>query len=221
MADQKSIVLRKRQQITKANHVMFLWVAGASVVLGASAVVLFVLVQNLIYNEKVLAEKQNTVNTLEHNNSIVGDLQDSVRTLNTSQPLIDLQTPADKEPIQVVFDALPSRPNSEALGSALGHRDILGDPSLSIEALSVDSVSGENEGDSSSSENTIGFSFTVSARDPKDLEELLDRMSLSIRSFNVTSVSVEKQGTLQMTVEGYAYYQPAKTVEVTEKEVPR
>src|SRR6185312_4760963 len=68
--------IRKRTQINNANRTMFLWIAGASAIVGAVIVVSIFLAQKLFYNEKVLATKQDTVNTLNHNNSVVKDLED-------------------------------------------------------------------------------------------------------------------------------------------------
>lgn len=221
MVDQKGAAIRKRQQIAKASRTMFMWVAGASVIVGASGVLLFVLVQKLIFNERILAEKRNTVNTLEQNINVVAELEDNVRVLNTDKALKDLQTPADSEPVQVIFDALPSKPNAEALGSALVHKDLLGHPSITVESIVLKSP--EDGGNESSEEtdggNTLSFTFVVSAKSPEDLRDLLTRMSRSIRSFSITSIIVEGEDPIKMTVEGNAFYQPAKTVDVTTKKV--
>ena len=68
--------LRKRQQIAKANRMMFLWIAGVSVVVGIALVASIFLAQKAFFNEKVLAEKSKTASTLVKNNKVVGVLQD-------------------------------------------------------------------------------------------------------------------------------------------------
>lgn len=233
MQTKQDVALRKRQQIAKASQMMFLWVAGASVIVGASVILLWVIGQKLIFNEKVLAEKTQTVATLQHNNSIVDKLKDNVRVLNTNQSLIDLRTPADSEPVQVVFDALPSTANSAALGASLQSDKLLGQPGITIESLTVSPVegvededSGESDGDSSSddesSNNAIEFEFSVSAgRNNADaLKDVLKRLERSIRGISIATLQVEQQGSrLVMTVTGEAYYEPAKNVELQEKAV--
>ena len=54
------VALRKRTQIAKANRTMFIWIAVASALIGTAAVVSIFFFQQLVYNEKVLAEKLNT-----------------------------------------------------------------------------------------------------------------------------------------------------------------
>ena len=44
--------LRKRQQIASANRTMFLWVAGASVIVGAALVVAVFMTNKLIFTRK-------------------------------------------------------------------------------------------------------------------------------------------------------------------------
>lgn len=228
----KDISIRKRQQIAKASRVMFLWVAGASVIAGASAVLLFVLTQKLIFNEKVLAEKSNTVQTLKNNNAIVDDLKKNIRVLNTDESLIRLKSNADSEPIQVIFDALPSSPNSVALGSSLQSPLLLGREGLKVESLSVTPIAGvEDSGETNEiasdtatdiTSPSIQFSFSVSVPqgEASKLKELLTQFERSIRSVNITSTRVENQGEkLLLTVSGLAYYEPAKKVEITEKAV--
>lgn len=232
MQTKQDVALRKRQQIAKASQLMFLWVAGASVIVGASVVLLWVIGQKLVFNEKVLAEKAQTVATLKHNNSIVEELKDNVRVLNTDQSLIDLRTPADSEPVQVVFDALPATANSAALGASLQSDKLLGQPGVTIESLTVSPVAGvedeggEDDGDSSaddeSGDNAIQFEFSVSAsRNNADaLKDVLKRLERSIRAISIATLQVEQQGDrLVMTVTGEAYYEPAKNVELQDKVV--
>ena len=69
--------IRKRTQIAHANRVMFLWVVGASVIFGISVVVASFLVQMLLFNERVLTAKNQTVSTLDTDNSNIKPLQAS------------------------------------------------------------------------------------------------------------------------------------------------
>ncbi|MCA9341093.1 hypothetical protein KC952_01020 [Candidatus Saccharibacteria bacterium] len=245
MAGQQGTALRKRQKIKQAGRMMFFWVAGASVIVGASAVVLFSMTQKLIFNEQVLAKKGQTISRLEQNKKIVPELKDNVRLLNTNQKLINLQTPADAQPVQVIFDALPTTANGEALGSALSHPKLLGDSSITVISSSVgdssidsassssssssstSATSGTNSGTTSSTSSTtvkpseISFRFTVSSSSVNNLRDLLSRMSRSIRAFNVSSVNfMNSTKNFEMTVTGQAYYLPAKTVDTTTVQVP-
>lgn len=227
----KETALRKRQQISQANRMMFMWVAGVSVIVGVAIVVSIFLVQKAWFNEKVLLEKTNTASALEHNNSMINELKDEIRVLNTNEALRSSMAPGDDQPIQVVLEALPAVANSSALGASLQER-FLNDPAVTIETLSVDPVVGvESLGDTnvedfSSSEsdgtNQITFRFSVSTAvgNASALKSLLQRLERSIRAINVTMLNIETQGSrLILSVEGHAFYEPARSVELRDKTV--
>lgn len=229
----EGVAIRKRQQIAKANRMMFLWVAGVSALVGVAIVASIFLLQKAWFNEKVLAEKGKTAATLTENNQVINDLKDEVRVLNTNEALKSSMAPGESQPIQVVLDALPSDANSSALGSSLQEKFLNGS-GLTIESLNVDPVQGvesqesENVQDASqtSSENTgdnqITFRFAVSTdvNNASAFKDLLQKLERSIRAIDITMLSIETQGTrLILTVDGRAFYEPAKTVELKDKTV--
>ena len=224
--------IRKRQQIANANQMMFIWVAIVSAVVGIAIVASIFLLQKAWFNEKVLGEKSKTASVLTENNKVVGELKDQVRVLNTNQALKDSMVPGEGQPVQVVLDALPDVANSSALGSSLQEK-FLKDPALSIESLNVDPVEGvesqsdANVEDASASNTTtndkqIHFRFAVSTSvsTASALKDLLQRLERSIRAIDITSLTVETQGArLVLTVDGRAFYEPARTVELKDKTV--
>lgn len=225
--------IRKRQQIANANRMMFTWVAGVSAIVGIALVASLFLLQKAWFNEKVLAEKSKTASTLVKNNEVVEELKNQVRVLNTNQALKDSMTSGESEPVQVVLDALPSDANSSAFGASLQEK-FLNDNDLTLESLNVDPVEGvESQTDSSvqdasadstavSGENQITFRFAVSTgvSNASALKDLLQRLERSIRAVNLTALTIETQGNrLVLTVDGHAYYEPAKTVELKDKTV--
>ncbi|HTJ73646.1 MAG TPA: hypothetical protein VL481_03585 [Verrucomicrobiae bacterium] len=227
----QDVALRKRQQIANANRMMFTWVAVISAVVGIAIVVSLFLLQKAWFNEKVLAEKSKTASTLVHNNEVIGQLKDEVRVLNTNDALKSAMAPGESEPVQVVLDALPSEANSSAFGSSLQEK-FLNDPALTIESLNVDPVAGvESQSDSNvqdasttagTGENQITFRFAVSTdvNNASVLKRLLQKLERSIRAIDITTLAVETQGTkLVLTVDGNAFYEPAKTVELKDKTV--
>lgn len=232
MAEQETAI-RKRQQIANANRMMFIWVAIVSGIVGIAVVASIFLLQKAWFNEKVLLEKGTTAATLSQNNQVIDDLKDQIRVLNTNDALRSAMAPGESEPIQVVLDALPSDANSSALGSSLQEKFLNGS-GLSLESLSVDPVAGvesqtsENVQDASqtagqaSGQNQITFRFSVStpADNASALKELLQKLERSIRAIDITSLTIETQGSkLMMNVEGRAYYEPAKSVELKDKTV--
>lgn len=223
----KNQPIRKRTQIEATNRVMFIWVAGVSVLLGFTIVGSIFLVQMIFFNEKVLAEKGKTVATLDVNNKNIVELQDQVRALDTNQALASIKTPSEDKAIQVVLDALPSDANSLALGASLQEKLLANISGLTLNSLQVDAVAGieslnESANYASSSavgENEISFNFSVSGSQVA-LKQVLVNLEKSIRTINVTSLQIENEGTgLNMKINAKAYYEPARTVELKDKTV--
>lgn len=214
---------------------MFLWIAGASAIVGAVIVVSIFLAQKLFYNEKVLATKQDTVNTLNHNNSVVKDLEDQVRVLDTNSALASVKANETDQAIQVILDALPSDANSLALGASLQNKLLAGIPGLTLESIQVDPVVGietlttdgstpadttaPSADGSTTPNNAITFQFVVDGNDAA-LKQVLQNLERSIRTIQVTSLKIETQASGPvMTVQGEAFYEPAKTIQLQDKVV--
>lgn len=218
--DNKSVPgLRKRQQILRANQVMFLWVAGVSVIVGFSIVLMVFLVQRIWFGERIIAEKNKTVSTLEKNLSVIPQLKDNIRVLNTNENLMTTRLNDSDSALQSVLDALPADANPTAMASSLQTRLLSDVPGVVIESLKViNSTSGTDESDSE--QGTIGFSFAVSttSNNQNGLRQILLRIEKSIRPFTITSLSVESQGNrVVMSASGVSYYEPAQSIELKSK----
>ena len=231
----EGVALRKRQQIAKANRMMFLWVAGVSAIVGIAAVASLFLVQKALFNEKVLAEKSKTASTLQKNNAVVGSLQEQISVLNTNDLLREkmISNKEGAQPVQVVLDALPSTAISSAFGASLQQRFLQAD-GIRIDALTVTPVrdaevtaygsgtrsAGASLSQSDDSAYKVQFSFDVSAEanNAAALKDLFVRLERSIRPITLTNVVIEAQGTrLALRAEGYTYYQPPRTVDLRDK----
>lgn len=222
--------LRKRQQIVRANQSMFLWIAGVSVVVGIAIVLTIFLVQRIWFGERVINEKMKTASTLDKNIATVTSLKDNVRVLNTNEDLKSTRLNDSDQAIQSILDALPADANSTAMASSLQTKLLSGVPGITIESLKVQPVSGveissANTTTTDSSDpnsHTIGFSFSVSAANSNQdaLRQVLVRIEKSIRPFNITSISVESQGSrVVLTATGVGYYEPAQSVGLKDKVV--
>lgn len=234
MASNNTAALRKRAQIAKANRTMFLWIAICSALVGSALVVSYFLARQLVYNEKVLAEKQNTVSVLEANNEIIPDLEAAIRVLDANEALAAAKAREEDQAIQVILDALPADANSPALGASLQSRLLAGVEGITVETLQVDPVSGVESIDDAStvdaapvveSEDSVGnvisFQFSVSGNQDA-LKAVLQHLERSIRLIDIRLLRIESQGESQlMTVQGQAYYEPARTIELTDKVVPQ
>ena len=208
----KVVALRKRTQIARANRVMFFWVAAVSVVLGFALVGIIFLSQMLLFNERVLQEKNLTVATLNSNNDNIKALESEVRALDANQALIDSKARSSDQAVQVILDALPSDANPLALGASLQNKLLAGIADLTINSLQVDSAS-------SILQNEITFSFSVSGSE-QALQQVLRNLESSIRTIDITSLKIESQGQARvLSVKARAFYEPARVVELKDKTV--
>ena len=218
----KGAALRKRTQIAMANRVMFLWVAGVSVVFGFALVGTIFLTQMLLFNERVLQEKDRTVATLNANNINIKELESQIRVLDTNQALIDSKANSSDHAVQVVLDALPSEANSLALGASIQTKLLAGISGLTLNSLAVDTVEeidSLNSSNLTDSQNEIKFSFSVSGNDAA-LKQVLHNLEISIRTIDVISLKIEGQGSQNLlSVQARAFYEPALVVQLKDKTV--
>ena len=226
----KVVALRKRTQIATANRVMFLWVAGVSVVFGFALVSAIFLTQMLLFNERVLQEKDKTVAILKADNDNIPELESQIRVLDTNQALIDSKAEPSDQAIQVILDALPSDANSLALGASLQDKLLAGIPGLTLNSLQVDPVVGIESltGDSSienassvlsNAQSEITFRFSVNG-DEGALKQVLHNLEISIRTIDVTSLRIENQGSTQaLSIQARAFYEPARIVQLKDETV--
>ena len=238
MDKKDTTALRKRAQISKANKTMFIWVACASVVVSVSVVLVVMMVQKGMHNQKAISELNSTVRTLRQNNEVVGELENQVRALGSNEALLGLRASDDDNALQVILDALPAEPNPSALGASLQAK-LLSDVRVNsvqitpIDSLEtpVDPVAGETAEGSSGSEpvdkasvpetGRISFQFSVQGK-PESLKALLDRLERSIRTIQISHLNIESSGGDQvLSVQGEAYYLPAKQVELKNMDVER
>lgn len=227
--EKQSASLRKRQQISRANRMMFLWIAGVSVVVGVSIVLAVFLAQRILFGEKVIAEKNKTVSVLQKNLDNVNALRDNIRVLNTNDALASTKLNNSDTPVQSVLDALPADANPTALASSLQTKLLTGVPGITIETINVDSANTTTPAPtntlptvSSLTSNQIGFNFSVSTSSTSydALRQVLEKIEKSIRPFNITSVDIEGQGTkVVLSAIGMSYYEPAQTIQLTQKVV--
>ncbi len=227
----EDISLQKRAQISRANRTMFLWIAAASVLVGASVVLSFFLFKILIYEEKVLAVKADTESTLSHNLRTVDALKSEIRVLDTNESLASIKANERDQVLQVILDALPSEANSLALGASLQNRLLIGgtDGGVIVESIQVDSTDAltdsmdvvDASAESEAPLNSITFQFTVRGSDTA-LRSVLDNLERSIRTIQVNSVRISGEaGGQTMSVQATAFYEPSKKIELREKTVPR
>ncbi len=215
----------KRQQIYKSGRTMFAWVAGASVIAGFAVVVAGFLIQRIVFESKVVVEKQNTVNTLQANNKAVNKLRDEIRVLNTNAALSSVKLNDNEEPLRVILDALPADNNALALGASVQSL-VARTPDVKLESFQVGEDTATDDGATAKSGSNvkdvqqIPFTMSISAANPDALRDVLKNLEKSIRVVDIDSMTIEQgDSRVVMTINGHGYYLPAKTIQLTKKEV--
>lgn len=220
-ASSSAVGLRKRQQIAASNKTMFLWVAGASVVVAFAIVISIFLVKQIMFSEKILIEKRETVSTLEKNIKSAKELDKNVNKLRANKNLSQLRNKASSNSLDVIIDALPYRADKAALGASL-QKVLLTD--ASIDALDIESEEGASSDLTAVQTEQVGTSepmtFTFKVTGGVDqIKAVLDKLNKSIRPIVITSFQVESAGgnNLTASIQASTYYQPARQFELTEK----
>lgn len=220
----KEVALRKRQQIDSSKRTMFMAVAVVALVSGVALVVSFFLVQQIIFHGKIVAAKQETIDTIKSNIAVVDELKDNIRVLDTNEALNSVRSSEGSTALQVILDALPSESNADALGASLQIRFAGEVSGLRVDSLVVTAsdgedslVSGESEGDGYSP--SIGFMMSVSGSADM-LKEFLTRLERSIRVVELSSIDIRTGSDgLSMSIVGQAYYEPGRNIELGTKVV--
>lgn len=216
-------IIRKRSLIAKTRKTVFMWVAGASCIIGAVVVVAVLLVQTILFNGKVISMKQDTLAQLEDNIAAVPELEAEVRLLNTNEELKTVTLSDDTRPVQTILDALPADDNRLALGASLQQKIFTNIPGLSVDSLSVDpSAAGGIIVEEESEEGGVQeLAFTASiSGDANALKAALQRLERSIRAINVKAITAATAGdSVSLQISGSAYYLPEPNLDLKDKKV--
>ena len=237
MGDNKEVAFLKRNAINKANQTMFLVVAGAALIAGASVVGMIYLFRIYSFNIKVLTEQDKSISTITQNIENINDLKERLGSLETNESLNEknLKSNADDGGLRVIADALPDSENASGLGSAL-QKKIFSD-GVTLDAFNIESSDSNSLSTSAStsvsSESSnipegvkdIQFTASISASfpnegSPEDIKNketaaynnivnTLQKMEKSIRAINVTSFKFERSiNKFTLTLSAKSYYYP-------------
>ena len=237
MGDNKEVAFLKRNAINKANQTMFLVVAGAALIAGASVVGMIYLFRIYSFNIKVLTEQDKSISTITQNIENINDLKERLGSLETNENLNkeNLKSTADDGGVRVIADALPDSENASGLGSAL-QKKIFSD-GVTLDAFNIESSDSNSLSTSAStsvsSESSnipegvkdIQFTASISASfpnegSPEDIKNketaaynnivnTLQKMEKSIRAINVTSFKFERSiNKFTLTLSAKSYYYP-------------
>lgn len=176
MGENKEVAFLKRNEINKANQMMFLAVAGAALITGASVVGMIYLFRIFTFNAKVIGEQDKSIKTIEQNIKNIEDLKSKLSTLETDSHLNERQLKSNLEDggLRVIADALPDRENAAALAASLEKK--IFSEGVTLDAFSIDSAdsaaaSNNNNSSSSTSSSTSTSTTSTQTSSPAGIED--------------------------------------------------
>lgn len=214
---------RKRQQLTKTNKSIFAWVAGASVIVTICGVFIQFLVQQLIFNQQVIAAKTEAQSIVIKNKSTATELKKTVDALVADSNLAKVKTNVSDgstaSNLQVILDALPTSNDGATFANSLASV-ILPRSGVSIDSIDVDGDSGTSTATvttTSSGTQTLGFSISVTGTYDQ-IQQTLANLVKVIRPINVTKLTLQGDGSsLTGVITGITYSIPASSVNLESK----
>lgn len=212
---------RKRQQLTKTNKSIFAWVAGASVVVTVCAVFIQFLVQQLLFNQRVITDKTTAQTIVIQNKTSATALKKKVDELVADTNLSTVKTnevvSGGSSKLQVILDALPTTNDGATFANSLA-KVILPRSGVTVESLEVDSDS-ETAAitTSTGSVKMLGFTMTIKGTYDQIQRALTDFVRV-IRPINVTKLTLQGDGSnLTANITGVTYSLPSSTVNLESK----
>lgn len=220
-------LLRKREQIKTSNKVLFMWVAGTSVVVAFAIVLSVFLVKQLIFNEKVLIEQAKSSSDLHKSIQNAKQLDKNLAQLRSDKNLASARADAKENNLDVIIDALPYDGNPINLGASL--QDVIfKDVSFDTLAILDASPSAGSSDESSSTvvEDDIGdaqpmyFTFRIVGTQ-EEIQKLIKRLNSSIRPIKLIDAKFESatDNKISMAANAVTYYQSKKSFQLTDKVV--
>ena len=218
--------LKKHQQVAQTNRQIFGWVVAASVVVAICVVLSQFLVQQLLFNAKIIDKKSETSNIVQNNITAAETLKEKVDALvmntNLQKVVSSNQSASTTNNLQVILDALPTEDDGETLANSLATA-ILPRSNIKITSLTAGNNSGGEAIDTSVAPDVVGetpFSFTVEGT-YDDIKDTLANIARVIRPMTIKSLSLRTGtgGTMAASVEGVTYFLPSSSVKLGTQEV--
>ena len=218
-------VSAKHLQINKSQSVILGSAAIAAFLLVFSAVSGKALVDQIIYNNKIISAKKQAVSQLEKNVAASDQLVGAYKAfVGPSQNMIGGNPtgsgPRDGDNAKLTLNALPSKYDFPALTTSL--EKILSSQNLEIANITGNDDEVAQSGNGSSPEpKPVEMPIEATATGGyTNIQTAVDLLGKSIRPFQVDSLQLSgNQTKMTMTLKARTYFQPALNFDVTKKAV--
>ncbi len=224
--------LGKRQLVERAEKNVFLWVAGASVIVVICAIAAIFLGRQLLFNQKIISHRNETAKTLKNNVTNMKQLSSELQKLLANSDLLSAKSRPDETSLEVVFDALPTTGDSATLSNSL-LTHIVTPASINIDALTAGTsgevaaadptaMAGTPASGTGSTPAPQALPFTVSATGGiPNTKQLLLNLERSIRPMKITQLRIQaaQDGQLSTRINGETYYLSRDLIELYKETV--
>jgi hypothetical protein len=223
----------KHLQIDKANNMMLIVVAVATVVTVFSLVSAKALLAQSSYQRKVIGEKTKAVKQLKSSISAANTLKGQYEVFEKADPNIiggkggtsPGEGPRDGDNARIVLDALPNQYDFPALTSSI--EKIANDDHIPLQSVGGTDVGGQSASSTTSSNKGGGQSqptpipFSISTRaDYGTVLVLLKDLERSIRPIDITQFTLSgAANSMTASIQTNTYYQLPVSLQVGEKVV--
>lgn len=221
----KARISVKRMQIDKSQQRMLIAAAIAAFTLVFALVGGKMMIDQVLYQNKVIAAKKAAVQQLRSNVQASSSLQTSYKAfVSTSQNVIGGNPqgtgPQDGDNAKIVLDALPSKYDFPALATSVERL-------VTLQNMGIESITGSDdevaqaENASSPDPQPVAMPFQFSATGSyQSAQNLVTAFDKSIRPFQILKLQLSGgQENMTVKVDAQTYYQPAKNFNITKKTV--
>ncbi len=214
----------KRLQINKENTRTVAAISLAAILTTFSLVASNALLSQRSYQARVISEKEKAARQLEDNLENIKNLRDSYLVfVGTVQNIIggDPKLNGDRngDNAKIILDALPSKYDFPALASSL--EKLLDERNFGVESIAGtdDELSQTSQTSPSPLAVEIPFELTVNSN-YNSLKSLIEVFELSIRPMHITALTLSGNNeATRLSISAKTYYQPAKNLDITTKEI--
>jgi hypothetical protein len=219
-------LLTKRMAIDKANGQMVIVVAVAAFITVFCLIASHSVWKQDHYQSRVNSVQGKANNQLKANIAAFSSLKSSYnKFVNKSTNIIGGQSNVNGSNngsnAQIVLDALPPNYDFPALTSSIG--GLVTEQGLSITSISgTDEQLDEENNSSSTSPQPVAmpFTFTIDSINYNAASQLVAAMQNSIRPIQIDTLELTgSSASMTLNVTAHTFFQPGKTVNITEKTV--
>lgn len=215
----------KQLMINKANGMIVAVTSVAAFVVIFCLVASFTLFGQLNYQNRVIGKKKEAYKQLQADLTNINSLIDSYSAFASAPQNILGGNPQGDGPQsgdngKIVLDSLPSKYDFPALATSL--EKLLSGQNVQIQGITgTDDELAQSAG-TSSSPTPVEMPFEITVQgDYASIKGVIEAFQRSIRPIKVTSLEVNasSDNALTLTIDATTYYQPEKTLSITQEVV--